>query len=330
MLNSTHIDLVFEDDVFKEYLCTRNIIVNELQEHIHEAIMNVLERTMSETTILEFAIMKGLHLKNSKNKRDTIQQLWNPMKRSQKRRSTCNSSSYTNSKRRLSDEECQSTTNYTCMFKWKNNSHEKEISVHNSEIVESVNSEIVESVHSEIVESVHSEIVESNTTEEISDIIDLTLEHVESTEQIEEIPNVDSIVMKCCHSCNASFEMNKCSQIHQFCAKYQKYTELRIPNSVFDNFYSVWLPVDNSISNVHYEDINKRRSMIRNVALDTSIRMDSTGYCRYLQDISLYYPSLMNATQKDALYFMNNHNVYPRTITDDMLNLLPVSNVYLI
>ena len=316
MLNSTHIDLVFEDDVFKEYLCTRNIVVNELQEHIHEAIMNVLERTMSETTILEFAIMKGIHLKNSKNKRDTIQQLWNPMKRSQKRRNTCNSGSYTNSKRRLSDEECQSSTNYTCMFKWKNNSHEKAISV---------NSEIVESVHSEIVESVHSEILESNATEEISDIIDLTLERVESTEE-----NVDSIVMKCCHSCNASFEMNKCSQIHQFCAKYQKYTELRTPNSVFDNFYSVWLPVDNSISNVHYEDINKRRSMIRNVALDTSIRMDSTGYCRYLQDISLYYPSLMNATQKDALYFMNNHNVYPRTITDDMLNLLPVSNVYMI
>jgi len=316
MLNSTHIDLVFEDDVFKEYLCTRNIIVNELQEHIHEAIMNVLERTMSETTILEFAIMKGLHLKNSKNKRDTIQQLWNPMRRSQKRRNTCNSGSYTNSKRRLSDEECQSSTNYTCMFKWKNKSHEKAISV---------NSEIVESVHCEIVESVHSEILESNATEEISDIIDLTLERVESTEE-----NVDSIVMKCCHSCNASFEMNKCSQIHQFCAKYQKYTELRTPNSVFDNFYSVWLPVDNSISNVHYEDINKRRSMIRNVALDTSIRMDSTGYCRYLQDISLYYPSLMNATQKDALYFMNNHNVYPRTITDDMLNLLPVSNVYMI
>ena len=316
MLNSTHIDLVFEDDVFKEYLCTRNIVVNELQEHIHEAIMNVLERTMSETTILEFAIMKGIHLKNSKNKRDTIQQLWNPMRRSQKRRNTCNSGSYTNSKRRLSDEECQSSTNYTCMFKWKNKSHEKAISV---------NSEIVESVHCEIVESVHSEILESNATEEISDIIDLTLERVESTEE-----NVDSIVMKCCHSCNASFEMNKCSQIHQFCAKYQKYTELRTPNSVFDNFYSVWLPVDNSISNVHYEDINKRRSMIRNVALDTSIRMDSTGYCRYLQDISLYYPSLMNATQKDALYFMNNHNVYPRTITDDMLNLLPVSNVYMI
>lgn len=316
MLNSTHIDLVFEDDVFKEYLGTRNIVVNELQEHIHEAIMNVLERTMSETTILEFAIMKGIHLKNSKNKRDTIQQLWNPMRRSQKRRNTCNSGSYTNSKRRLSDEECQSSTNYTCMFKWKNKSHEKAISV---------NSEIVESVHCEIVESVHSEILESNATEEISDIIDLTLERVESTEE-----NVDSIVMKCCHSCNASFEMNKCSQIHQFCAKYQKYTELRTPNSVFDNFYSVWLPVDNSISNVHYEDINKRRSMIRNVALDTSIRMDSTGYCRYLQDISLYYPSLMNATQKDALYFMNNHNVYPRTITDDMLNLLPVSNVYMI
>ena len=329
MLNSTHIDLVFEDDVFKEYLCTRNIIVNELQEHIHEAIMNVLERTMSETTILEFAIMKGLHLKNSKNKRDTIQQLWNPMRRSQKRRNTCNSGSYTNSKRRLSDEECQSSTNYTCMFKWKNKSHEKAISV-NSEIVESVHCEIVESVHSEILESNATEeisdiIVESNATEEISDIIDLTLERVESTEE-----NIDSIVMKCCHSCNASFEMNKCSQIHQFCAKYQKYTELRTPNSVFDNFYSVWLPVDNSISNVHYEDINKRRSMIRNVALDTSIRMDSTGYCRYLQDISLYYPSLMNATQKDALYFMNNHNVYPRTITDDMLNLLPVSNVYMI
>jgi len=326
MLNSTHIDLVFEDDVFKEYLGTRNIVVNELQEHIHEAIMNVLERTMSETTILEFAIMKGIHLKNSKNKRDTIQQLWNPMRRSQKRRNTCNSGSYTNSKRRLSDEECQSSTNYTCMFKWKNKSHEKAISVHNSEIVESVHSEIVsEILESNATEEISDIIVESNATEEISDIIDLTLERVESTEE-----NVDSIVMKCCHSCNASFEMNKCSQIHQFCAKYQKYTELRTPNSVFDNFYSVWLPVDNSISNVHYEDINKRRSMIRNVALDTSIRMDSTGYCRYLQDISLYYPSLMNATQKDALYFMNNHNVYPRTITDDMLNLLPVSNVYMI
>ena len=88
------------------------------------------------------------------------------------------------------------------------------------------------------MESVHSEIVESNTTEEI---IDLSLEQVESTE-IEEIPNVDSIVVmqsKFCHSCNASFEMNKCSQIHKFCAKYQKYTELRIPNCVFDNFYSV-------------------------------------------------------------------------------------------
>ena len=88
--------------------------------------------------------------------------------------------------------------------------------------------------------------------------------------------------------------------------------------------------MDNSISNVHYEDINKRRSMTRNVALDTSIRMDSTGYFRYLQEISLYYPSLMNATQNDALYVMNNHNVYPRTITDDMLILLPVSNVYMI
>ena len=81
MSNSTHIDLVFEDDVFKEYLCTRNIIVNELQQHLHEAIMNVLERTITKTTIIEFTIMKGIHLKNCKNKRGMIQQLWNPMKR---------------------------------------------------------------------------------------------------------------------------------------------------------------------------------------------------------------------------------------------------------
>ena len=46
MLNSSHIDMVFKDNVFKEYLCTQNISVNELKQHLHEAIINVLENTI--------------------------------------------------------------------------------------------------------------------------------------------------------------------------------------------------------------------------------------------------------------------------------------------
>ena len=320
MLNGSHIDLVFEDAVFKEYLNTHSICVHELKQCLHEAIVNVLEDTMSKTTLLELAIMKGLHLQNSTSKREMIQRVWNPKEQSHKKRKM----------------ENQTSTKYKCMFEWKKK-HEtkkqtiKEFSPTVEEEMEP-NEEIKSTEHSEIIEII--EPLEYSTSTEHSEIIG-PLEILKSTEtsEFETVTDLDSILVMqstCCYLCNTSFDSCSCSPIHQFCEKYQKYTERRTPNCIFDNFYSVWLPIDRSISNVHYDDINKRRSVIRNVASDTSIKMDSTGYCRYLQDINLYYPSLMSTTQKDALYFMNNQNVYPRTITDEMIMLLPVNDVYMI
>ena len=339
MLNSSQLDMVFENDVFKEYLCTQNISVNELQQHLHEAIINVLENTMSKTAMMELAIMKGLHLKNSNSKRDIIQQLWNPMKESHKRKNT---GECLNSKRRSSNER---NDDYTCLFKWKNNKKvEKEYKQNTDNISESTeevpmrNNIIIAQPEPEHEPLEYIQSIEFKGQLEHNVIEDDPTHTTEFKGQLEEnvieddfsLDSVLTMQSDCCYLCNSSFELNACSKIHQFCEKYQKYTELRKANCVFDNFYSVWLPIDHTISNVHYEDINKRRSMIRNVALDNSIQMDSTGYCRYLQDINLYYPSLMSVTQKDALYFMNNHNVYPRTITNEMIILLPVNNVYMI
>ena len=79
MIDRRSIDLLFNDTVFREHLCSYGVPVEEHRRRMEECVLRVLSESMNKRTMIEHARLRGI--KNYKNisKHALLEALWSPV-----------------------------------------------------------------------------------------------------------------------------------------------------------------------------------------------------------------------------------------------------------
>ena len=123
-----------------------------------------------------------------------------------------------------------------------------------------------------------------------------------------------------CQICQFHCTLKNCSILNKYCEKYYIYYSDRVPHHIYDPYHRTWLPVQQSVSSIHYNHVDEKRIWIRHFNVSNS---SFETFKLYLEMVVLFYPSLMTDILKDCLIAIQN-GYYAESITQDLITLLPI------
>ena len=292
MIDGTHLDDLFSDSVFIEHLHSYGVPLEEHRHQLEECVLRVLSEMMNKRILIEHARIRGI--KNYKNisKRKLLEELWNPL--------SGVSSNDVSSIKPTIDEEQQ---------------HEQKKKKRKVSFPEMLSMEII--------------IPEIETELELEPDIESASVSIPMTETVQNIPLYVQPQTppplkdpSRCPVCEILYTYTECSYLNRYCQTTYKYTQCRVPDAVYDSFFDRWLPVNPKQSQLHYKEIEAKRTKLRcfDVMEAKRTRSEATKYKTFLEELQKYYPSLMTQRQKDFIIGYK-HGVMVESIDEDMVAL---------
>ena len=235
MLQKNHIERVFEDLIFCEYLKSQNINNNQLFVQLNECILRVIDNETTVASMYKLAVSK--HIKNYKrmSKQQLISVLWEEENTKKCKKQVLNKSTVPVAQTETCSEEVDQLNAFpTCTVFRSEDTLPVESELQSIQVVQ----------HS--IDAIETEqpVVETLTTACVS------------------VQQPDDQNMRC-SICLLHIRDSHCSLKHMYCEVHRKYSDERQENTVFDPYYNEWLLVSPSCSKKHYDDINEKRHNIR-------------------------------------------------------------------